>query len=195
MNTYRLRVGSHDPEGNFAENVCHFNLSEAGVGVTPYEYAQALVLKFGTNILPSLLLALANDTVIDFIAAKRITGGGGPEFVFTSTSNGSEGTNVISGIVAANLYFRTASPTNRAGHWYFFGIPSDAVVSGIIQAAWKTLATTFQTALTTALTLVGAFVTAQFVVWSKKLATGYPSIDQGIADYLSGFNQRKKPLV
>jgi hypothetical protein len=166
-NTYQLVTNMHDPAGNYVANVFHYSLSEGG-SASPFEYAQALVAKWLTSVSLDFLKLLGNDTLLDFVTAKRVSGTGGPtaSTIVTSTGTGA-GSSLMSG-AAADLQWQTASSNNRPGHTYVAPIPDGSYTAGSWVAPFTTNVGTFITTLKTQLTLTGSLGTADFGVYTRK---------------------------
>ena len=176
-NTYQMRIGFHNGSGNFFESVLHYQLTETGTGTLPYDYAGSLISKWRTDNEANMLACLGNDVYVDFYAAKRITGGGGPEnVVLTQTSIGT-GASVSAGAsISANIAVYTSAPTNRQGHVYLGGIPKGDVSEDQIIDPTRAALITFGTGLQAPMTLAGTLGTATFGIWSKKLLTLFAAV-------------------
>lgn len=195
MNTYQLRIGCHNGAGNFFESVLHYQLNETATGALPYDYAQDLISGWISSNEAAFLLCLGTDVHLDFYAAKKVTGGGGPEAVQTSTSIGT-GAGVSAGSsIAANVAVYTASPTNRQGHIYVGGIPKASISEDAVINPGLGNLISFGTSVQAPIVLAGTAGTATYGVWSKKLATFFAVVEIVVRTILTLFNQRKKPLV
>lgn len=166
-NTYQLIANLHDPGGNFVANVWHYSLSESGAG-TPFEYAQALLNQWTSTLQTKFLKLLGNDTILDFITAKRVSGTGGPSAfaIIQAIGGGAHGSETAG--LAADVQWQTASGNNRPGHTYIAPVPQQAWDAG----SWVTPFTTDVAAwilqMKASMTLSGGLGTADFGVFTRK---------------------------
>lgn len=165
--TYQLLTNLHDPGGNFVANVFHYSLSEAG-SATPFEYAQALIAKWILDLQTKYLKLLGNDTVFDFISAKRVSGTGGPSAfaIVQAIGQGAHGSDAAG--LAADVQWQTASGNNRPGHTYIAPVPQNAWDAGAWAAPFTTDVAAWILQMKNSMTLAGALGTADFGVFTRK---------------------------
>ncbi len=168
-NTYELTTSLHNFAGDFMQNVFAYSLSEAGSG-TPFEYAKALCDQWAAIVLSDYMKLFGVDVLCDFISAKRITGGGGPSAVLISTGTGGGAQDSVSAGLAFDIQWQTGSGTNRPGHTYIGAPPNGSIDGGQWQTGYKNDVDTFIATILNTLTLAGALGSADFGVFSRKLA-------------------------
>jgi hypothetical protein len=183
---YQLVTYCHSGGGNFFQNVFHYELSEAGSGVSPFNYADALNSTWITNVEPSYVDLFGNDVILDFISAKRITGGGGPTASRIRATNGTAAVISSTSGASMDIQWQTASPLNRPGHTYMCSFPYNWLQGDQFSGSAIAKVATFITAITAVLPLAGALGDAVFQIFTRKTDTGY-TVDSGLL--------RPKPTV
>jgi hypothetical protein len=193
-NVYQLRVGAVSSGKNFWQIVMHFSLDES-LSADPILNAKALIDGFRFSVLPTLLPALSNDTQINMIDAKRVTGPGGASIAETISVGGSEGTATVSTIMATDIAFYPGGALNRPGHIYLGGVPSDAVVQDVLQPAFVTLLTTFASQIIIPFALPAGSADAIYVTYTRKTKTGTTATSFSIKPKLTAMNKRTLPVT
>lgn len=192
---YQLSTYCHNGAGNFFQKVWHFELSEAGSGVSPFSYADALISAFITTNEPKLVDCFGSDVVLDYYAAKRITGGGGPAQTRASGTVGLGATISASSGSAADITWQTASPLNRPGHTFLPAFPYSFLQGDAFIGAAFTKYSNFINIMLTPLTLAGAFGSATFVVYTRKTTTAF-TVDSGsLRPKATMMNRRLVPQI
>lgn len=193
-NTYQLAISGHDPGGNYIQNVFHYSLSEAGAG-SGYDYAKALITAWITANMISFANLLGNDTLIDYINAKRVSGPGGPS---ASTVVGTIGTGAggsESSGFAADVQWQTSSGTNRPGHTFIAPVPTGSFGVGIWQAPFTTNVGLWVTQMMTQITLAGALGTADFGIFTRKTKTFNQTQHGQLMPKPTMLNKRTLPVI
>lgn len=168
-NTYELKTSLHDLSGNFFQNVFAYSLAEAGTA-TPFEYADALITTWLTNIGPNYMAMMGSDIILDFVSARRITGGGGPTATQIANIPGTAANPSIASGLAFDIAWQTAAATHRPGHTFLAGMADGAIAGAQWANAFLLDVDAFIGAITGVLALAGALGNATFGVFSRKLA-------------------------
>jgi hypothetical protein len=193
---YQLEVQGGDANGESALNVSFWEL--AGTDPTIDAYATALEFghQFQLHRVTLMLPALGNNMSVDFLKTRKIDAPSGPYAKDYVQTFGTEGQLADSMVVAVDIRLKPGGLRNRPGHWFFWGIPSDAIVGGRITTAYRAILNTFAAALITPLTVGTGTANLQ-------TATRYPSptppsytpvTAQEIAIKLTGMNKRALPV-
>jgi hypothetical protein len=194
-NVYQLSTYCHNGAGNFFQNVFHFELSEAGSGVAPFDYADGLISTWITNNEPKYIDLFGNDVVLDYYAAKRITGGGGPSATRASGTVGTGSTVSASSGSAVDIQWQTASPLNRPGHTYVPGFPYSSLQGDAFTSGYLTKVGAFITQMQTNLTLAGAMGNAVFSIYTRKTTTAYQVNNGQARPKATMMNRRLLPQI
>jgi len=192
---YELLTACHDFAGNFIQNVFHYQLTEAGTA-TPYEYAKALANKwFASPTFTDFLALLGGDVVVDFITARKITGGGGPSATVIVNAVGTGGANSVCSAVAADVAWQAANATNRPGHTFISSFPDGALQSGTWQNAFAGNVTTWIGDMLAVLTLAGALGTATFGHFTRKTQAFDAQKSGELKPKPTALNKRTLPII
>jgi hypothetical protein len=170
---YQVVTNCHNAQGNFFQNVFHYELSEGGSGTTPFQYADALIDAWLAAIEGAYLDLFGNDVKLDYVQAKRIQTPGGPTSSRIVGDDGSGSNLSVSSGAAADFQWQHAGPLNRPGHSYIPCFQSGALQGDVFQPSYLARAATFTTAMVNPLTLAGALGSADFVIWSRKTSTAH----------------------
>lgn len=192
---YQLSTYCHNGAGNFFQNVMHFELSEAGSGTSPFTYADALISSFITNTEPKLVDCFGADVVLDYYAAKKVTGGGGPSQTRASGTVGLGATVCASSGSAADITWQTASPLNRPGHTFIAGFPYGFLQGDVFTTPANTKYTNFINAMLAPLTLAGAFGSATFGIFTRKTAAFFTADSGSVRPKATMMNRRLVPQI
>lgn len=192
---YVLSTSIHNGAGNFFQNVFHYVLSEAGSGTTPFEYADGLISKWITSILPSYLALMGQDVVLDFITARKLPPAGGIASVRVIQSAGSDTHNSISAGLAGDVAWLTNAPSNKPGHSYVSCLPTNAIDTDAITSAFFTKFGNWIAAMITPLTLAGALGDATFSMFTRKTATMHTVTTGLIKPKLTAIGRRLLPQI
>jgi hypothetical protein len=176
---YQLATALHNSAGNFFQNVFSYQLTEAGSGVSAFEYADGLISAWLTAVESKYLDLFGNDVSLDFITAKRISAPGGPSASAIVGDFGSSSQLSSSSGASADVSWQTAASTNRPGHTYLGAFPFDSLKGDVFQAAYLGKVNTWITEMLVGLTLAGALGTATFGIYSRKLTT-FAQANQGL---------------
>lgn len=192
---YQLSTYCHNGAGNFFQNVFCFELSEAGSGVGPFEYADALISKFVTSNEPKYVDCFGSDVVLDYYTSKKIDPTGGPSASRASGTVGLGATVSGSAGSAADIQWQTNSPLNRAGHTFMCAWPYSFLQGDVFTNAAIIKFAALITALTTPLTLSGALGDATFKIFSRKTAAVYTVNSGTVRPKATMMNRRLSPQI
>jgi|SRR3954447_14435322 hypothetical protein len=193
-NTYSLLTAMHDAAGNFSSNVFHFQLSEAGTD-NAYGYATKLINAWLANSKTTYLVCLGSDVILDFVQAKRITGGGGPSATRIVAEIGTGSATSRSAGLCADIAWQCNAGTNRPAHTYIPSIPGDAMDSGFFTPGYGTVIDDFTITMLTAYTLSGADGNADFGQFSRKLSQFNKATSATLKPKPTMLNKRTLPIV
>jgi hypothetical protein len=192
---YQFVTNLHGNTGNYFANVFHYNLSEAGSGVTPFQYADALISAWITHNEAKYMALFGNDVILDFYSAKRVSAPGGPSAARAANQTGTGATNSISTGACADVQWQTAAANNRPGHTYIGGFPSGALLGDVFQAGYLNTAGIWITSMEGNLTLSGALGSADFGTFTRKTAT-FNSLSSGsVRPKATMMNRRLLPQI
>jgi hypothetical protein len=165
-NTYQLVTAMHNGAGNFAQNVFHASLSEAGVGEA-WDYANALITAWLLDNATNYLAFFGDDVVLDYMSAKRVSGLKGPSAVQSVTSAGGNTNFSISAGIGADIAWQSGSPLNRPGHTYLPYLYKAAIEEDSWAASFETTAANFINSILAGGTLAGALGTYEMGLFSR----------------------------
>ena len=192
---YELVTSVHNGAGNFFQNVFHYELSEAGSGVSPWEYAQALNNAWIALMETDYLDLFGVDIVLDFISAKKINNGGGPS---NARQRGTFGGALLASSTSgasADIQWQSNSPTNRPGHTYIAAFAYNFLQADVFQSGFTTKAATFITDMLTPLVLGGALGTATFCIYTRKTDTQHTVLHGSVRPKATMMNRRLVPQI
>jgi hypothetical protein len=192
---YELATFMHNSAGNFFQNVFKYELSESGSGVSPFDYADSLIASWVTACQNVYMALFGNDVTLDFYAAKKINGGGGPASQHISTASGSSVNPSGSAGAAIDIQWQTASPLNRPGHTYIAAYQNEAVIGDVPQGAPAFPGGAFIAAILNPLTLAGALGSATFGIYTRKTDAIFTVNGGRVRPKVSMFNRRLRPQI
>lgn len=186
---YQLNI-AYQMDGEFMENVLHYQDTASGVSTNPEAQAGALVSAFQTSVQAAMLGCLPTTLQVLGYRARRVNNTGGPTYVLPTPAL--FGTAGIAGCVSTRLcalltldYYESHTPFNPATHrgpsWrhgsIYLPIPNTWYVDNQFIAGVGGNYNTFINSLTFAITSTfgSGTITAQNGVWSKKYSTFYTS--------------------
>lgn len=194
-NVYELATYMHNGAGNFFQNVFKFDLSETGVGIAPWEYADALISAFISGVETHYLALFGQDVTLDFYSARKINSGGGPAAQRVRGLSGGQAVVSVSSGASIDIQWQTGSPLNRPGHTYIAAFQLNAVQADVVQVGVTFPSPAFITAMLSNLTLTGALGTASPGVYTKKTNTFHAYTHGIVRPKVSMFNRRLKPQI
>lgn len=192
---YSLVTNLHGGSGCFFANVFHFDLSESGSGVAPWDYADSLVASWISTINSSYLALFGDDVTLDFITAKKVNGTGGPSSAHAVAAAGSAASQSSTTGASADVQWQTSSTNNRPGHTYLAAFPYDQLQADAFQALFVGHVGTWIGKMITPLTLAGALGNATFGIYTRKTDTFNVANSGRIRPKATMMNKRLLPQV
>lgn len=194
-NTYELATSLHNFAGDFFQNVFAYSLSEGGTH-TPFEYADLLLQAWATNVTTDYLDLFGDDVILDFVSARKVTGGGGPSSTIIISQPGSGPQMSISAGIAADIAWQNGGGTNRPGHTYI-AAPYDGALSGgqWVTPGYTAKVSTFIATILTQLALGGAAGVADFGTYSRKLTQFNKNTSGLLKPKPTMLNKRTLPIL
>lgn len=192
---YALAV-NYNSAGQFCTNVFHYVFDDAGYSTTA-SAANALITKWRTSAMPSLLAMLPDQVTIMSLKARKATGTGGFEAV-QLLSSGNVGTRSggisASGLNPVLIHFPNDHRKGR-GKTFLPGVREADVSAGVFADAFVTAVNTAAPTLFADLVLAGGGApTAEFVVKSNVAPAGFWSEQTTIlSDMLGQQRRRQRP--
>lgn len=193
--TYQLVTNMHNNVGNYFTNVFHYELSESGSGVTPFEYADRLISAWVAGLEAKYLDLLGSDVAIDFYTAKKVNNGGGPTSARQSGNFGTGALSSSSSGAAGDVQWQSASPLNRPGHTYLAAFPYSFLQGDIFQSGYTNKVGIWITQMILPLTLAGALGSADFTLFTRKTNTNHVIVSGQLRPKATMMNRRLLPQI
>lgn len=171
--TYQLVI-SGQCAGQFVQNILHYRMDDASFS-SRLAAAKGLVLGWEEADLGGAWVSLLPvPYVINSVKARRITNGGGPEYISVALqgSAGLQGTNVQTSSAGPVLLWHTNGPNRSVGKTFLAGIGTTNVEGGEISASFLAILFEFATDLRQSFPAVGGSTPTCDMVIPK---TGDPS--------------------
>lgn|SRR5436305_9959981 len=192
---YQLVTNLHGGAGNFFANVFHFELSESGSGIHPFDYADALVAEWVTIMNTKYLALFGDDVVLDFISAKKVNEGGGPSAAHAVNAAGGAASQSSTTGASADVQWQTGSSNNRPGHTYLAAFPYDQLQADAFLALYLGHVGTWIGQMLTPMTLAGALGSATFGIYTRKTNTFNVTNSGRVRPKVTMMNKRLLPQV
>jgi hypothetical protein len=190
---YELKTWLHNLSGNFFQNVFHYDHPESA-SISPWAHAKNLITAWATNIQPSYLAILGADVLLDFITARRVTGGGGPSATTVANASGTGAADSISAGLAIDVAWINSAPTNRLGHTYICCNPQGVLDGDQWNNGYVTDVDTWISDQSTNLVLGGGDGNAVFGMFTRKTALIHANISGEVRPKPTLLNKRTTPI-
>lgn len=190
---YQVIVGSVDKAGNYWENVFHFNCDEF-VGTDTWIIATDMANTWATALAPTYLDMLSADVTVNLLAAKKVSGVGGPTAFVSFAMPGNISAAMISPVMAADLAVFPGGLKNRNGHIFISGVPQTAFNNSAWDISWTPSAAAFATALL-GLSLSNGGNVIGYGTYTKSTKTCTKANHIELVGKPTGMNKRTLPIV
>jgi hypothetical protein len=190
---YQVLWGGIDAVGAFAMNAFHFDVAETP-GADPFTVAGDLADALYAQALGSYSGIIAQDCTINFRAAKKLSGLGGPTNTRISSDPGLDPFDQLTNAFAADIAIHPGGALNRVGHIFTWGLSTNSIDAGLWTMAFKGLVNTFMGDLFTTLT-AASFTTAKYGTYTRKTKTVTPAMSFELKPKPTGMNKRTLPVT
>lgn len=192
---YQLSVNVNVPRSGVISNIMHYEAPEDGAA-NPWETAKDIADGWAAANQAQYLAALADDCHLVAITCRRIYALGGPTYVKVTNTAGGHADSISDSAIAANCQLIVDAAPFKSGHQYFGGIPFSAIVSNVIETAFRTILLTYLTNLI--LPIIGTLPglpSYQFGIWDRKTHNLQPVVGVQVANKPTSLNKRLGPYI